>query len=136
MAIMSPTIVALVFGFPVVFGGGITTKHLVDIPEEKRAEVIASTGFEDPALGLRYEYFSIFFIDFWTGGGRVVLYDDADDDRGCLPLTPGRVEQLVGETPDELGTPLLYKIPLGWPLVLLVAGFFGWNWYRDFRELS
>lgn len=134
-----PTIalVALVLArFPVVFGGGVTVSHLADVPESNRAALSADLEFEEPAVGLRYEYFSMFFVDFWTGGGRVVLYDAADPGRGGIPLQPSAVQQLVGETPDELGTPFFYKFPLGWFFVLAVVGVGGWKWYRQYKELS
>lgn len=119
---------------PVFFGGGETIAHLADIPEEKRASLIAS-GLAEPAVGLKYEYFSLFFFDLWTGGGKVVLYDEDGGDR-YVPLTDAETIDLVGESQDALGKPLLYRFPLGWLVILGVVGVSAARMVRDARSLN
>jgi len=72
-------------------------------------------------VGYRYDYFGIFWIDFWTHGGTFCVYDE----KRYAPLPPAEAARLLGTSDSSLSSPFLYKVPLGWlivgPLILIWA---------------
>ncbi|MEQ9078565.1 MAG: hypothetical protein RLP09_32165 [Sandaracinaceae bacterium] len=95
-----------------VMGYGETISHIADADLSGDPELEAELSLDDSALGFRYEYVSFFFLDVWTGGGGVVLYDQSADD--YYALSPEQLRELTGRGPDDYSKPLLYRIPLGW----------------------
>lgn len=131
---MSISLVLLLRGIPIIFGGGTTVSHVADADMSGDQELQAELGFEDPAIGYEYEYFSIFFLDVWTGEGQPVLYDQSSD--RYLPLDDELMQALTGRTADSVSAPFLYHVPLGWIVFgsLLLGAIGGW-WLR-YRELA
>lgn len=117
----------------IVMGAGETISHYADADLSGDPELAAELAFDEPAIGYKYEYFSVFFLDLWTGEGELVLYDQSGD--RYVPLNDRVLHELTGRTADSFGKPLLYRIPLGWAVigVLLIA--FGVATWRGMREL-
>lgn len=123
----------LLRGF-VIFGGGETIGHVADLDLSEVPELDLALAAEEPALGWKYEHFSIFFLDLWTGSGTFVLYDRAADD-AYVPLDDDEVRTITGREPSSLGKPLLYHVPLGWVVLGVLLCGFGVVWWRNAREL-
>lgn len=70
-------------------------------------------------VGYKYDYFGIFWLDFWTSGGTFCLHDG---DR-YAPITREQAEAILG---SKASPPFLYHVPLGWLIVgpLVVLGVF------------
>jgi len=102
---------------------GEAVMHYADLDVEARQALKDETGHE-LQVGYLYSNFGVFWLDLWTWGGEYCLYEGDD----VLRLTPEQVAEVMKTTPDKLGTPLLYKFPLG--LVILFAaglGVFAWS---------
>ena len=128
----SPAIAHARRGGPVIVGAGETIRHYADADLSGDPELEARLGFAEPAIGYKYEYFSLFFLDLWTGEGELVLYDRAGD--RYVPLDDELLHELTGRTADSFGVPWLYRVPLGWLVVgavLVVAGVTTWRRIRD-----
>ncbi|MFO0969651.1 MAG: hypothetical protein U0793_29180 [Gemmataceae bacterium] len=102
---------------------GDTISHIGDVPPQNRQNPGASKGQNLVAnrVGFKYGYWGMFWIDMWTHGGTYCVYEG---DR-YHPITEAEAARLLGKSVDELSTPFLYKVPLGWmifgPLILLAA---------------
>ncbi len=81
----------------------------------------ANTPAPNRGVGYKYGYWGIFWIDLWTWGGEYCVYEG---DR-YRPISRGEAARLMGKPETELGTPLLYRVPLGWfifaPLIVLLS---------------
>lgn len=53
----------------VIFGGGETIAHYADADLSGDPELAAEVAFDDPALGYKYEYFSLFFSTAFRSAG-------------------------------------------------------------------
>src|SRR5262249_39837892 len=73
-----------------------------------------ATG-KNPAVGFKYSYFGVFWLDLWTWGGEYCLYEG--DNYSPIPLA--MAAGLTGKSEDELTKPFLYRYPLG---LLIIAG--------------
>jgi hypothetical protein len=98
---------------------GETIAHVADIPspmkEKVREELRKDTGKDvEPAIGFRYSYFGVFWIDFWTWGGKHCLYQD----KTYFDAPPDFLAALINKSESDLSVPFLYRFPLG----LLIAG--------------
>lgn len=102
----------------VIIGAGETLDHLASFDAETRARVQAELGFAEPAVGLKYEYFSLFFLNVWTWEGDVVLYDEGEDT--YIEVTPGQLRDYTGRSSADFGRPFFYRFPVG--QLLLIAG--------------
>jgi hypothetical protein len=93
---------------------GDTIKHLGDIldPTEKQ-QLQQAYGFV-PAVGFKYSYFGIFWLDLWTWGGEHCYYRD----KNYEPIPKDRAAKMLGKSPGDLKPPFLYTFPPG----LLVLG--------------
>src|SRR5688500_11451708 len=73
----------------VMITAGPTIKHIGDVPAaqlrsaqntEREANIkrgridLLGKGMTRPAVGFRYNYFGIFWVEFWTWGGEFCLY--------------------------------------------------------------
>lgn len=116
-----------------IWGGGETVSHVADADFSGDPELAAALAFDEPAIGYKYEYFSLFFLDLWTGGGELVLYDQSDD--RYAPLSDEVLLELTGRTPDSFGKPLLYRVPLGWVVIGVALIALGVTTWRRMREL-
>ncbi|NQU21460.1 MAG: hypothetical protein HQ567_09265, partial [Candidatus Nealsonbacteria bacterium] len=103
---------------------GETVKHLADLPEEQKKEIKAAVGTE-PAIGFRYSYGGIFWLDFWTWDGGYCLFTKETDGLRLLvkegdawKLEPNEAAKLAGLKEGELAKPFFYTVPPG----LLVVG--------------
>lgn len=131
LALASPARAMALRGF-VIFGGGETIAHYAAADLSGDPELAAEVAFDDPALGYKYEYFSLFFLDLWTGGGEIVLYDQSSD--RYVPLSDQSLLELTGRTPDSFGTPFLYRVPLGWLLLAIALALIGITTWRRMRR--
>lgn len=116
-----------------IFGAGDTISHYADANLDGDPELEAALGFEDPAIGYRYEYFSLFFLDLWTGEGELVLYDQATD--RYVRLSDEVALDLTGRSAESFGEPFLYRFPLGWLRIGAVLVGAGVSTWRAMREL-
>ena len=115
-----------------LLGAGETISHRADLTSEGEAMVEEETGLAGAAVGFKYEYFSVFFLDLWTGKGEVVFYDDT---RYVVPSDEW-LRAVTGMTADDFGKPIPYRVPLGWiVLVVVIAGGVLYTW-RGMRELG
>ncbi|MCU0671470.1 MAG: hypothetical protein MUE69_01630 [Myxococcota bacterium] len=117
----------------VLYGSGDTISHRADLDEALREQVAGELGLVDAAIGYRYEYFSLFFLDLLTFEGEYVLFEEETD--RYVPLDDEALESL-GTSADQLGKPFFYYVPTAWPLILLVGGFGAFSWYRRFNAMS
>lgn len=115
-------------------GSGESISHPADFNAEGSSILHAETDFAEPAVGFKYEYFSLFFLDLWTGGGEIVVYDKDGDDR-YVEVTAEELHALTGQTPDDFGKPFLYRFPVGWFVVIGVLGVAVFGTWRRMREL-
>jgi hypothetical protein len=83
---------------------GDTVSHLGTVAPQHRGADLPAT-----AVGYKYSYFGIFWIDLWTWGGTYCLYQD----KTYWELTPEQAAQLLGKSEAELSKPFLYTFPLG-----------------------
>ena len=97
------------------------------------AELRAELGFAEPAIGYKYEYFSLFFLDVWTGDGEVVLYDQQDERH--VVLDEEAMQALTGQSLDSIDPPLLYTVPLGCGIYGFLAAFVFIGWLAGTRDL-
>ena len=128
------TVAILLLRGVLVFGGGSTVAHIAEADMSGDPALQAELHFAEPALGYEYEYFSMFFLDVWTGDGHVVLYDRSSD--RFVPLTEDTMQALTGRSLDSIDPPFLYRVPLGW----IVYGLFGLGilggWVARFRQVN
>ncbi|MHC4404958.1 MAG: hypothetical protein ACYTG0_35370 [Planctomycetota bacterium] len=107
-------------GFVVIYGTDEKMAHVRDLPSDVEEDVRREMG-HDVAIGFLYERFHVFWLDFWTWGGRHVLY--AGDE--YWELEPIDWQGLLGEEGSEnLSKPILYRFPLGLTIVvgLVIVG--------------
>ncbi|MEM6954633.1 MAG: hypothetical protein AAF411_06300 [Myxococcota bacterium] len=113
----------------VVVGVGESIDHLASFDDETKAQLQAETGFAEPAVGLKYESFSLFFLPVWNWEGDVVVYE-TDGDR-YLPLSDTELREFTGRSADDFSTPFLYRFPIGLMVLLaIVAGAVFQTWRR------
>src|SRR6266699_1336761 len=63
---------------------GDSFSKIADIKDpEIRQKIRQATG-KDMAVGFKYSYFGVFWIDFWTWGGEYCVFED----KNYSPLTP------------------------------------------------
>jgi len=95
---------------------GESVLHYADLDAALRETLHEETG-HNLQVGYLYSHFGLFWLDLWTWGGEYCLYEGDD----VMRLTPDQVAEILKTTPDKLGKPLLYTLPLGL-LILLGAG--------------
>jgi hypothetical protein len=103
---------------------GDTINHVADIKNPLLLEVMHKDGWTHPAIGYKYSYFGIFWLDLWTWGGEYCIYED----KKYMPLTP-ELAEAAGVSEKELKKPFLYRFPLGLVILLtlgMVGGFSAW----------
>jgi hypothetical protein len=88
---------------------GDTIAHQGEVPAQFRTPDLPST-----AIGFKYSYFGVFWLDLWTWGGTYCLYKD----KTYWELEPKAAALLLGKSESELQRPFLYTFPLG--LLILV----------------
>lgn len=95
----------------VVVGAGETLDHLASFDDETSERLRAEVGFAEPAVGLKYEYFSLFFLNVWTWEGDVVIYEEGED--SYIEVTPAELREYTGRSSDDFARPFFYRFPLG-----------------------
>jgi hypothetical protein len=93
---------------------GDSIAHVGDLPAATAAQIRQEIG-KDLAVGFKYSYAGVFWLDFWTWGGEYCLFEDMNYD----PLTPDKAAELLGISTSQLGRPWQYNYPLG--LIILIA---------------
>lgn len=116
----------------IVVGAGETLDHLASFDAETSQRLQAEVGFVDPAVGLKYEYFSLFFLKVWTWEGDVVIYEKGED--LYIEVTPEELREYTGRSSDEFGRPFLYRFPLGQIVLFLALTMFLVTMVRRMRE--
>src|SRR5437867_2575526 len=107
-----------------VFTFGDTISHVADVPAPVRKGKLGRIGKLaqvldngiKPAVGFRYSYFGIVYLDLWTWGGKHCLYVGKTSWDKPLP----EIANMLGIAQDELGKPWYYTFPPG---LLVIAGF-------------
>jgi hypothetical protein len=114
----------------VMVTAGPTIKHLGDVPAAKLAAAqsaerdanlrrgrvdVFGKGMSRPAVGFRYNYFGLFWVEFWTWGGEFCLYEGTT----AVRLSQGQAADLLGREPVDLRKPFNYSYPPG---LLVLAG--------------
>jgi len=92
---------------------GDSISHLGDVAAELQVADLPAT-----AVGYKYSYFGVFWLDLWTWGGTYCLYKD----KTYWELTPAQAAQLLKKSEAELGKPFLYHVPLGLVILVVVVG--------------
>ena len=71
------------------------------------------------SVGYKYEYFGVFWVDFWTWDGTHCVYEG---DR-YAPITAAQAAEFMGVPESSMSPPIMYRIPLGWMIIggLLLA---------------
>jgi hypothetical protein len=96
---------------------GDSVFHVADIPAERK-EVFRQLAGQDVAVGYRYDYFGVFWVDLWTWGGQWCLYDGSS----YSPLSAVQAAAILDTTPERLRKPFLYTFPLGLTIVIVLFG--------------
>ena len=91
---------------------GDSIKHMADVPAEAKEAITKDLG-PGVAVGYKYSYAGLFWLDIWTWGGEYCLFKD----KTFWSLKPEQAAQLMGVKETELKKPLLYSFP---PLLMLV----------------
>ena len=100
----------------VLVTSGETVKHVADLAEEQKESVETLSGTK-PAIGFRYSYGGIFWLDFWTWDGEYCLFVKEGDKWRYEPLEPAEAAELAGSKEGELPRPIFYTFPPGLLLV-------------------
>ncbi len=98
----------------VLITSGESVAHYADLTGDMKQQAEEATGAE-VQVGYKYDQFGVFWLELWTWGGSYVLYHDDT----VWELTPEQTAEALGVKVEELGTPFLYKFPLG---LMIVAG--------------
>jgi hypothetical protein len=93
---------------------GDVIKHIGNVAEQQR-QFLAPAVRNQVAVGFKYSYFGIFWLDLWTWGGEYCIYQGDKYE----PLTPTQAAILLNTSESELSTPFLYKCPLGLAIVVV-----------------
>jgi hypothetical protein len=88
---------------------GDSISHLGEVARDRRVGDLPST-----AVGFKYSYFGVFWLDLWTWDGTYCLYKD----NTYWELTPADAAYLLNKSEAELSKPFPYHVPLG--LLILV----------------
>jgi hypothetical protein len=107
---------------------GESILHYDDLTGEAKKFADETTGHE-VQVGYLYSHFGVFWLDLWTWDGKYCLYHGDN----VWELTPEDAAGLLGVKVDDLGKPLLYRIPLG-ILILLGLGVGFGLWRRFSRD--
>lgn len=75
-------------------------------------------------IGYVNSYGGLFWIDFWTWGGKYCVYNAANQ-RECQVVPPGVAATMLGVPEDQLPTPFFYRFPLGLVILGVLAVGFG-----------
>lgn len=103
--------------------GAVIEKHAAEVQLATRAAKTVRVGFV-------YDYNGLYFVDFWTWGGRFCLYEEDK----FWELTPAQAGDLLGKPADQLSKPWRYRFPVG--LVLLAALVLFVSWFPISHRLS
>ncbi|MDX2037545.1 MAG: hypothetical protein SFX72_12910 [Isosphaeraceae bacterium] len=106
----------------VTYGDRIT--HLGDASAQSLPEVAGGK------VGYKHGYWGVFWVDLWTHSGTFCVYQG----ERYHPISRAEAAQLLGKREDELWTPILYTIPLGWPILGAIIGVFAIVGSREDRE--
>jgi hypothetical protein len=94
---------------------GDTINHLGHVAPDRRSADLPAT-----AVGFKYSYFGVFWLDLWTWGGTYCLYQD----KTYWELPPEAAAHLLNKSEADLGKPFLYHVPLGLVILIAVVGYF------------
>lgn len=111
---------------------GDTINRVAEVKDPHLLQLLRKTGeWKNPAVGYKYSYFGIFWLDLWTWGGEYCIYEDKKYD----PLTPELAALAAGVSESELKKPFLYRFPLGLTILVgIVALAAPLAWLRRRRE--
>ena len=75
---------------------GDSIKHMADVPAEAKEAITKDLG-PDVAIGYKYSYAGLFWLDIWTWGGEYCLFKD----KTFWSLKPEQAAQLMGVNVDR-----------------------------------
>jgi hypothetical protein len=99
----------------ILITSGDTVNHVGAIHNTQIHAALRAGGWTNPAVGFKYDYFGIFWLDLWTWGGDYCVFEG----KKYSPITASQAAELMGVPESELGKPFLYRFPLG--LLILVG---------------
>lgn len=99
----------------IVITHGDTIKHIGDVPAHMKERL--GPEFGTAAVGFKYSYFGVFWLDLWTWDGEYCLFKD----RKAASLKPAQAAAILNIQESELDTPFLYRFPLGLMILTGVA---------------
>ncbi len=102
--------------FLITYGDSIS--QLGPLPADKK-EILEKVTEPGAAVGYKYSYFGLFFLDLWTWGGEYCLFRE----KSFWSLKPEQAAELLGVPADKLPKPFFYRFPS--LLSLLVLGIIG-----------
>jgi hypothetical protein len=91
-------------GIPILITRGDTIAKIGDLPAELKIGPFANL-----AVGYKYSYFGVFWLDFWTWGGEYCMFEG----KGFEPLSAENCAKLMNTEVGKLSPPLVYRFPLG-----------------------
>jgi len=96
---------------------GDTISHVGEVSPQNRQNLGVNK------VGYKWGYWGVFWIDLWTHSGTYCVYEG----KRYNPIQPAEAARLLGKSENELSTPFLYRVPLGWLIFgpLLVIGIIG-----------
>jgi hypothetical protein len=99
---------------------GDTVSHVASLPENVKAELRKVPGMgSNPSVGYYYSYFGIFWLDFWTWGGKHCLYEGKTVWKDVpVPV----IASMLNKSEDQLSRPWNYTFPPG---LLILVGIVG-----------
>ena len=96
---------------------GDSVFHVARVPEDQKP-FIRQVFKQDAQVGYHYDYFGVFWLDFWTWGGQWCLYNG----NRYWTLTPQQAAIVLKTKPEDLRKPYLYTFPLGLSIVGVLFG--------------
>ncbi len=88
----------------IAFTGGPTVTHVGDVAH-REPDLPANAS-----VGYRYDYAGLFWVEFWTWGGKFCIYGG---DSEPIPISRARAAELLGRPASELEKPFVYRYPPG-----------------------
>jgi hypothetical protein len=96
---------------------GDSVFHVARVPEDQKT-FLRQVFKQDAAVGYHYDYFGVFWLDFWTWDGQWCLYNG----NRYWPLSAQQAALILKTKPDDLRKPFLYTFPLGLTIVGVLFG--------------
>ena len=103
----------------VLINHGDAIKEIGSVSDEHRQAIIDEIGVT-PQVGFIHQRFGLFYLDLWTWDGRYCMFSGEQ----YWELNPEQAAELLGLSVADLQTPLLYRMPPGLGIAVLVVAIF------------